>query len=204
MLNQQSEAFSTELAERFSWKHTRLIRFGNYWITDISVNFALAKYCKVYCYYYYYYTIKLSSLNTSLFLFQYFSVGMYCLRYARVGRDFSGAQRIQQWLGGDRRRWDDNIKINFEETRCGGVKLIPLVEDRVTFQAFLKTVMKFHVPQTKTICWLTLQRIFFDMGFLNSLRQSLISIISTLWTRYIIKKLNSFCSEKCRYSTGLK
>jgi hypothetical protein len=47
-----------------------------------------------------------------------------------------------------RRRWRNSIKGVFREKGYHAVRLIPVVEDRFTFPALLKTVMKFNVLQT--------------------------------------------------------
>jgi len=39
-------------------------------------------------------------------------------------------QQDQRPLGRPRRRWEDNIKMDLQEVRCGGMNWIELAEDR--------------------------------------------------------------------------
>jgi hypothetical protein len=45
-----------------------------------------------------------------------------------------------------RRRWEDNIKMDFQEVGCGGMDWIDLDEDRDRWWATVNTVMNFRVP----------------------------------------------------------
>jgi hypothetical protein len=45
-------------------------------------------------------------------------------------------------LGGPRRRWEDNIKMDLREIEWGGTDWIHLVEDRGQWRALVNTVMK--------------------------------------------------------------
>jgi len=49
-------------------------------------------------------------------------------------------------LGRPRRRWEDNIKNDFQEVRCGGMDWIELAQDRERWQALVNTVMNLRVP----------------------------------------------------------
>ena len=49
-------------------------------------------------------------------------------------------------LGRPRRRWDDNIKIYFEEVGRGCGDWMELAEDRDRWWALVSTVMNFGVP----------------------------------------------------------
>jgi hypothetical protein len=49
-------------------------------------------------------------------------------------------------LGRPRRRWEDNIKMDFREIGIDGVNWIPLAQDRVQWWAFVSTVMILQVP----------------------------------------------------------
>jgi len=42
---------------------------------------------------------------------------------------------------GPRRRWEDNIKMGFQEVEWLGMNWIVLAQDRVRFRAFVNTVM---------------------------------------------------------------
>jgi hypothetical protein len=48
--------------------------------------------------------------------------------------------------GRPRRRWEDNIKMDLQEVRCGCIDWFELAQDRDRSQALVKTVMKFRVP----------------------------------------------------------
>ena len=45
-----------------------------------------------------------------------------------------------------RRRWEDNIKMNLQEVRCGGIDWIDLAKDRDRWQTLVKAVMNLRVP----------------------------------------------------------
>jgi hypothetical protein len=45
-----------------------------------------------------------------------------------------------------RRRWKDNIKLDFKETGIYGANWIRLAQDRVQWRAFVKTVMNLRFP----------------------------------------------------------
>ena len=49
-------------------------------------------------------------------------------------------------LGRLRRRWEDNIKMEFQEVGCRGVDWIELAQDRDRWRAFVGTVRDFRVP----------------------------------------------------------
>jgi hypothetical protein len=50
-------------------------------------------------------------------------------------------------LGRPRRRWEDNIKMDFQEVGCGGMDCIDLVRDRDRWWGLVNVVMNFRVPQ---------------------------------------------------------
>ena len=49
-------------------------------------------------------------------------------------------------LGRPRNRWEDNIKMNFQEVECGGMDWIDLAEDRGSWRAIVYVVMNLRVP----------------------------------------------------------
>jgi hypothetical protein len=49
-------------------------------------------------------------------------------------------------LGGPRRRWEDNIKMDLREIRFGDVDWIRWAQDRDRGRALVNTVMKLRVP----------------------------------------------------------
>ena len=49
--------------------------------------------------------------------------------------------------GRPRHRWEDNIKIDLQEVRYGGMNWIELVLDRDRWRALVNAVMNLQVPQ---------------------------------------------------------
>ena len=49
-------------------------------------------------------------------------------------------------LGIPRRRWEDNIKMDFQEMGCGGMDLIDLAQDRDRWRPVVNAVMNLRVP----------------------------------------------------------
>jgi hypothetical protein len=49
-------------------------------------------------------------------------------------------------LGRPRRRWEDNIKTDLQNVRCGGMDWMELAHDRDRWQALVNVVMKLQVP----------------------------------------------------------
>ena len=49
-------------------------------------------------------------------------------------------------LGGPGRRWEDNIKMDFQEVGCGDMDWIDLAQDRDRWWALVNPVMNFQVP----------------------------------------------------------
>jgi hypothetical protein len=67
---------------------------------------------------------------------------------ARMGRGeiFTGFWLGSPKLGRPRRRWEENIKLDFREIRIYGANWIRLPQGRVQWRAFVKKVMKIWVP----------------------------------------------------------
>ena len=49
-------------------------------------------------------------------------------------------------LGRQMRRWEDNIKMDFQDVGCGGMDWKELDQDRDKWRAFVNTVMNLRVP----------------------------------------------------------
>jgi hypothetical protein len=49
-------------------------------------------------------------------------------------------------LGRDRRRWEDNIKMDLQEVGCEGMDCIELTQDRDRWRALVNAVMNLQVP----------------------------------------------------------
>jgi hypothetical protein len=71
---------------------------------------------------------------------------------ARMG-ERRGVYRVLVWkpegkrpLGRPRHRWEDNIKMDYQEVGCGGVDWIELAQDRDRWRGLVTVVMKLRVP----------------------------------------------------------
>jgi hypothetical protein len=49
-------------------------------------------------------------------------------------------------FGGTRRRWEDNIKMDFQKVRCVGMDWIELAQDMDRWRALVNAVMNLRVP----------------------------------------------------------
>jgi len=49
-------------------------------------------------------------------------------------------------LGRPRRRWEDNIEVDFQEVGCGDMDWIELAQDRDRWRALVNAVMNLRVP----------------------------------------------------------
>ena len=58
-----------------------------------------------------------------------------------------GNLREREPLGRPRRKWKDNIKMDFHEVRCEGMEWIDLAQDRDRCRALVYVVMNLRVPQ---------------------------------------------------------
>jgi hypothetical protein len=66
-----------------------------------------------------------------------------------VYRVLIGRSEGKRPLGRPRRRWEDNIKLDLREIGIDGANWIRLVQDRVQWRAFVRTVMNLRVPYRK-------------------------------------------------------
>jgi hypothetical protein len=53
---------------------------------------------------------------------------------------------VRRSLGGPRRRWEDNIKMDLREIGIDGANWIRLAQDRVLWRAFVSTVKNLLIP----------------------------------------------------------
>jgi hypothetical protein len=60
--------------------------------------------------------------------------------------DLVGKPEGKRQLGRHRRRWEDNIKMDFQKVGYGGMDWIQLAQDRDRWRARLNGVMKLRVP----------------------------------------------------------
>jgi len=49
-------------------------------------------------------------------------------------------------LGRPRRRWEDNIKMDLQEVRCGGMDWMDLARDRDRWRELVTALMNLRVP----------------------------------------------------------
>jgi hypothetical protein len=63
-----------------------------------------------------------------------------------VYRVLVGKPEGRRPLGRPRRRWEDNIRMDFREVGCGCVDWMELAQDRDRWRALVSAVMKLRVP----------------------------------------------------------
>jgi len=68
-------------------------------------------------------------------------------------RERRGAYRVlvgkpdgKRPLGRPRHRWEDNIKMDLEDVRCGSMDSTELAQDRVRWRGLVNVVMNHWVP----------------------------------------------------------
>jgi len=64
----------------------------------------------------------------------------------RLYRVLVGKPEGKRPLERPRRRWEDNIKMELREVRCGGMEWIESAQDRDRWQALVNAVMKVRAP----------------------------------------------------------
>jgi hypothetical protein len=64
-----------------------------------------------------------------------------------VYRVLVGRSEGKRTLGRLRRRWEDNINLNLQKVRGGGMDRIQLAQDRYRWRALVNAVMNRRVPQ---------------------------------------------------------
>ena len=76
-------------------------------------------------------------------------MGGSCSAYGErrdVYRVLVGEPEGKRPVGRRRRRWEDNIKMDFQEVGCGDMDWIELVQGRERWRALVNAVMNFRVP----------------------------------------------------------
>jgi len=63
-----------------------------------------------------------------------------------VYRVLVGKREGKRPLGRSWRRWEDNIKMDFQEVGCGGMDWIELAQGRDRWRALVNAVMNLRVP----------------------------------------------------------
>jgi hypothetical protein len=63
-----------------------------------------------------------------------------------IGRILLGKPEGKRSLGRSRRKWVDNIKMDFREIEWSGMDWIHLARVRYQWRALVNTVMKLRVP----------------------------------------------------------
>jgi hypothetical protein len=63
-----------------------------------------------------------------------------------VYRFFEGKSEGKRPLGRPRCGWEDNIKADLQELRCGGIDCIEMAQDRDSCRALVNVVMNLRVP----------------------------------------------------------
>ena len=61
-------------------------------------------------------------------------------------RVLEGKPEAKKPLGSPRRRWEDNIKMDFREAGCDPGDWITLAEDRDQWRSYVRAVMNLWVP----------------------------------------------------------
>jgi hypothetical protein len=70
----------------------------------------------------------------------------YCFTFTIKSLRSSETPEGKRPFGKPRRRWRDNIKVDFQEVGYEGMDCIDLAEDRDRWRARVNAVMKFRLP----------------------------------------------------------
>ena len=61
-------------------------------------------------------------------------------------RDLIGKPEGKRTLGRSRRRWEDNIKMDLQNVRCGVMEWVELAQEWERWRALVNAVMKLRFP----------------------------------------------------------
>jgi hypothetical protein len=76
-------------------------------------------------------------------------MGGACSAYGErrgIHRVLVGKSEGKRSLGRPKCRWEDNINLEIQEVKCGGMDWIDLAQDRERWQALVNAVMNLGVP----------------------------------------------------------
>jgi len=79
-----------------------------------------------------------------------------------VHRVVVGKPEGKRPMGRPRRRWEDNIKMDFQEVGGGCGYWIELAQDRDRWRALVSTVVNLGVPKMRGISWLAAEPVSFS------------------------------------------
>ena len=68
----------------------------------------------------------------------------------------------KETIGGLRRRWEDNIKMDLQEVGGGCGDWMELAQDRERWRALVNTVRNLRVPKMREISWLAAEPVSFS------------------------------------------
>ena len=74
------------------------------------------------------------------------TVRIHTHTYIHIYRILVGKPVRKRKLGGPRRRWEDNIKMDIQGVGCEGMDWIDLAQDRDSWRALVNAVMNLRVP----------------------------------------------------------
>ena len=86
-----------------------------------------------------------------------------------VYRVLVGKSEEKRPLGRPRRRWEDNIKMDFQEVGCGSIDWIELAQYRERWQALVNAVMNLRVPRNVGNFLTSSEPVSFSRTLLNGL-----------------------------------
>jgi len=74
-------------------------------------------------------------------------IGRACSTYGESNGVYRGKPEGKSQFGRPRRRWEDDINMDFREVGCGGMDWIDLAQDSDRWRALVNAVMNIWVAQ---------------------------------------------------------